>query len=168
MRTASAVLAAALALALSAEVRAAAPPGKGRGGHPAVGEDQDCRGCHARRSPKSFQAWAQGKHGLDLVTCVVCHGAIGADFRPRPAADRCAGCHPEQAASLAAPFAKGKDCFGCHPAHGLDPHATSPARSAAAAVNADVELKRERELGPVNGPNPAAEPAKVPAAATKP
>jgi hypothetical protein len=143
----------------------ARPPARkaAKAAHPDVGRDQDCQGCHAGATPASFEAWRQGKHGLDLVTCVVCHGSTGADFTRRPAADRCTGCHSAQTATLAAPFMKGKDCFTCHPGHALDPHAVAATASTAARLDADAELRRElQRSGPVNGPNPAADAAAKP------
>jgi hypothetical protein len=143
----------------SSPTRPAARPAP-RAAHPDVGRDQDCIRCHAQQTPESFAAWRQGKHGLDLVTCVVCHGSTGADFRLRPATDRCQGCHADQHAALSTPFMKGKTCFTCHPGHALDPHAARREQTTAARLNADVELRRELQAaGPVNGPNLAAEAA---------
>jgi hypothetical protein len=139
-----------------------------RAKHPDVGGSQDCRACHEQVTRRAFEAWKQSKHGLDLVTCVVCHGSTGADFTKRPAADRCAGCHAAQVASLAGRPARARDCFACHPGHELDPHAGAR-ETTAARLGADAELRREVQLaGPVNGPNAAAEAAGRPAPAPAP
>jgi hypothetical protein len=165
MRRPHALLAAVI-LAAALPASAGPAPAKRKpapGAHPAVPTEAACRDCHEQATPTSYLTWADGKHGLDLVTCNVCHGSTGADFKRRPGPDRCQGCHPEQAESLAAPHMKGKDCFSCHPAHLLDPHVTSQPGSPAGRLGADEELKRERTLaGPVNGPNPAAEAAAKP------
>lgn len=154
---AAAVLVFAASPVQAAQTAAARPQKRAsRPAHPNVGKDQDCQGCHAAATPRAFDAWKQSKHGLDLVTCVVCHGSTGADFTRRPVADRCTGCHAAQTAA-STPFTKGKDCFSCHPGHALDPHGGA---TTAARLGADVELRRELQLaGPVNGPNAAAEAA---------
>lgn len=113
----AAVLTAALSLALHVEAADR---------HPDVGGDPgvSCEECHAEATPRVTSEWQEGKHGLLLVRCLVCHGSRGADFVVRPAAGRCEGCHPAEAAPV--PPAKGKrkaapppDCFACHAPHGL-------------------------------------------------
>ena len=91
----------------------------------------------AGATPAVFQQWRQGAHGLNLVKCFVCHGSTGSDFRLRPVADRCVGCHADQVSTMREPSMKGKDCFTCHAAHALNPHVTSPQTTAAAAIGAD-------------------------------
>jgi hypothetical protein len=114
-------LAIALAL-LAAPTLSTAAAKRGAGRHPDTGGDQQCERCHREATPDAFATWSRGKHGEVLVTCVVCHGSTGADFARRPAADRCAGCHAEQVATMRTPAMKGKSCFSCHPAHALGPH----------------------------------------------
>jgi hypothetical protein len=119
-RTALASLAVAAAALLAAPALAAA---RARAAHPAVGpEPQDCAACHRDTSPESFAAWERSAHGVALVKCVVCHGSTGKDFRARPAATSCQGCHAAKVASLAR---RGTgDCFACHAPHALtaNPH----------------------------------------------
>jgi hypothetical protein len=108
--------------------KAAAKPGARPGAravHPDTGGDSDCAGCHAQATPAAYQAWFDGKHGLNLVRCQVCHGSTGADFARRAAAERCRGCHGAQVDSLArAGMPAVKDCFACHAPHSLaaNPH----------------------------------------------
>src|SRR5512138_2539995 len=67
------------------------------GSHPAVDTGLDtCAECHTKVTPKVAAAWNDGRHGLSLVECVVCHGSTGADFRARPTTTACAGCHAAQ------------------------------------------------------------------------
>jgi hypothetical protein len=102
-----------------ASTRPAADTG---GAHRQVDTGLDtCAGCHAQATPKVVTAWSDGRHGLTLVECVVCHGSTGADFKARPATGACSGCHAVQTAALAAQ--PGSACFSCHPAHAL--HAAS-------------------------------------------
>lgn len=99
----------------------AAPPalaaGRGKAAHPGVPGDAECATCHRTRSPRAFEDWERSPHGVALVKCVVCHGSAGADFRKRPAATGCQGCHPAQVASRATRPVK--DCFACHAPHAL-------------------------------------------------
>jgi Cytochrome c554 and c-prime len=101
---------------------ASAPPGAGAAPHPSVDEADSCEACHAELTPKPFQLWFEGRHGLMGVKCVVCHGSVGSGFTRKPKADRCGGCHGEKAAAMSAPFFKGKGCFSCHHPHSLNPH----------------------------------------------
>jgi len=90
--------------------------------HPGGNREQDCEKCHRDGTPELFAAWEGSPHGVALVKCLVCHGSTGADFRPRPEAGLCRGCHAAQVASLAKRPVK--DCFACHDPHSLahDPH----------------------------------------------
>jgi hypothetical protein len=93
--------------------------------HPEVETWKSCEDCHAAETPEEFQEWLAGRHGLNNVKCVVCHGSVGEDFVLRPAPDRCQGCHGQKLDSMRAPFMKGKTCFSCHPPHRLNPHLTA-------------------------------------------
>jgi hypothetical protein len=88
--------------------------------HPAVKGDPECVTCHRAKTPQAFQDWERSPHGATLVMCVVCHGSVGADFRARPAAAGCQGCHAVQVATLAKRSLK--DCFACHAPHALTPN----------------------------------------------
>lgn len=133
----SSLLVAALAVPLAASAQGGSRGKGGRAAHPAVDSAASCEECHAGATPAAYREWKDGAHGIALVKCFVCHGSTGADFKRKPAADRCAGCHAEQVASMRAPAMKGKDCFTCHSPHPLDPHVTSPATSTAASLGAD-------------------------------
>jgi hypothetical protein len=113
-------LAIALALALASPPALAA--GRSRAKHPDVGAEQECAACHRTQTAASFEAWERSPHGVALVKCVACHGSAGADFRPKPAATSCEGCHPVQVASLAKKSVR--DCYACHSPHALtaNPH----------------------------------------------
>ena len=90
------------------------------GAHPEVDVDlEGCAHCHAEATPAVVDQWKQGRHGLALVKCVVCHGSTGADFKARPGVGTCRGCHPREVASVAGVPAGG--CFSCHPPHALRP-----------------------------------------------
>jgi Cytochrome c554 and c-prime len=112
------ILAAALALALAAALPAHA--GARARAHVDPRGEQECAACHRTGTPEVFAAWEASPHGLALVKCVVCHGSTGKDFRARPAADGCRGCHAEEAESLASGSVK--DCFACHAPHSLSAH----------------------------------------------
>jgi hypothetical protein len=120
----AALLAAVLA---AAAPLGAAPPSKAAKSapHPAVDAAESCEACHAELTPKPYQLWFEGRHGLMGVKCVVCHGSVGPGFTRKPKADRCGGCHGEKAAAMSTPFFKGKSCFTCHDPHALNPHAAA-------------------------------------------
>jgi hypothetical protein len=128
MRTRAAVLgvgAATLVVAvLWTGIVACAGPGSGRrtaapAQHPEVDADlESCATCHAQATPEIVAQWSQGRHGLALVECVVCHGSTGADFRPRPESAGCRACHPVQVSSVTRGNTT-KRCFECHTAHAL-------------------------------------------------
>jgi hypothetical protein len=109
----------AIALVLATALPTFADPPGGRR-HLDVKGEQDCAACHRVRTPEVFAAWERSPHGLALVKCVVCHGSTGADFRARPAAVGCRGCHPGQVESVSRRTVK--DCFACHRAHALTPN----------------------------------------------
>jgi len=111
-----------VATLLAAAPLGAAPPVAKGAAHPAVDAAESCEGCHAEVTPKPYQLWFDGRHGLMGVKCVVCHGSVGSGFTRKPKADRCGGCHGENAAAMSVPFFKGKSCFSCHHPHALNPH----------------------------------------------
>jgi len=100
----------------------AAPKASVPAPHPAVDAAESCEGCHAELTPKPFQLWFEGRHGLMGVKCVVCHGSVGSGFTRKPKAERCGGCHGDKADQMKAAFFKGKGCFSCHQPHALNPH----------------------------------------------
>jgi hypothetical protein len=109
------------ALALAAALPALAAP-KPPTAHPDVKGEQECATCHRVDTPDAFKAWEDSKHGLSLVKCVVCHGSTGKDFKAKPAATTCRGCHAGKAEALAGRPVR--DCFACHAPHALaaNPH----------------------------------------------
>jgi hypothetical protein len=114
---AAVVAAAALACAGASGERTAAAPSA----HPEVDTGiETCASCHAQATPEVARAHSQGRHGLALVECVVCHGSTGADFRARPGVASCGSCHPSEAASVAR-AGPAQTCFSCHPPHSLAP-----------------------------------------------
>ena len=84
-----------------------------------------CAECHAQATPEVAAQWQASRHGLALVKCFVCHGSTGADFRARPQAAGCAGCHTAQAATVSKDGAPAR-CFDCHAPHALTAKGTSP------------------------------------------
>lgn len=109
-------LRAATALLLLAALPARAAPAKGRS-HPEVAGEQDCADCHRTGTPEVFSSWEGSAHGIALVKCVVCHGSTGKDFRARPDAGGCRGCHEAQIQSHGQGAAR--NCFSCHRPHSL-------------------------------------------------
>ncbi len=100
----------------------------GAAAHPEIAEgpNDTCGACHSTASPDVVAAWRAGPHGISLVDCFVCHGAVRGDFRHRPEPGSCAACHPAQVRSVAgADGGEVRDCFACHPPHALRP-ATGP------------------------------------------
>lgn len=112
----------ATALTLAAALPTFAGPAPRSRGHLDVKGEQDCATCHRAGTPEVFAAWEGSPHGLTLVTCVVCHGSTGKDFRAKPDAGGCRGCHAAQVESLASRAVR--DCFACHAPHSLssNPH----------------------------------------------
>ena len=106
------------ALVLTAALPAGAAPRRARG-HVAT-EEQDCATCHRTETAAVVSDWERSPHGLALVTCVVCHGSTGKDFKAKPASTGCGGCHAAQAASVSRRAVT--DCFACHAPHTLSAH----------------------------------------------
>ncbi len=135
------VVAAALAAVLGAAVVAgcagagrarqeSAAPQAGGPAHLQVDTGLDtCAGCHAEVTPRVTAQWRDGRHGIDLVECFVCHGSTGSDFRARPQPSGCRGCHPAQVTSVTRDGAT-RSCFECHTPHAL--HAPGPSPHGAA------------------------------------
>ena len=84
-----------------------------------------CAGCHAEVTPRLAAQWRDSRHGVDLVECFVCHGSTGSDFRARPQASGCRGCHPAEVSSVTRDGAT-RSCFECHPPHALRAQGPSP------------------------------------------
>lgn len=110
-----------LSIALLAATLEAAPPPS----HPDIGQvTGDCLSCHRAQNPEIAADWEASKHGSRNVPCVSCHGAVGANFVRKPAADRCVACHAAMVDTLKTPLMKGKNCWNCHVPHRLNPHAS--------------------------------------------
>jgi hypothetical protein len=104
------------------------PPAARAGGPPHLQVDtglDTCAGCHAEVTPRVTAQWRDGRHGVDLVACFVCHGSTGSDFRARPPPSGCGGCHPAQVSSVTRDRAT-RSCFECHPPHALRAQGPSP------------------------------------------
>jgi len=108
-----------LIAAQPALARKRASEAKGAKVHPEVPASQQCSECHSEESSD----WQASKHGQALVKCLVCHGAVEANFIAKPTAVRCLACHGEDVRHLndRAPT-RGKSCFACHSPHALNPH----------------------------------------------
>ncbi len=92
--------------------------------HPALAEEgSSCAECHARATPAAVERWRDGRHGMNLVQCFVCHGTTAADFRTRPDPASCAGCHAAEVATARTAAGAVDDCFRCHASHALRPSA---------------------------------------------
>lgn len=93
----------------------AAPPAT----HPQIDPaQQKCGDCHAAEA----QLWDQSRHATGGVPCMVCHGAVDDNFIPKPALQRCRGCHAAIVESLITTkpqAAKVNVCFTCHQPHTL-------------------------------------------------
>jgi hydroxylamine dehydrogenase len=79
----------------------------------AIGAEEACIICHRDISPGQVADWESSKHGIEGVTCSVCHGEEHTnvkDFKRVTLPDEhvCAHCHEEQFAS----FVKGKHNHG--------------------------------------------------------
>ena len=129
MRVLRVLAAAVLVVSLRPEPSTAQPLPKDRPSHQPVDPHDTCEGCHATATPAAFRAFKQSRHAEAGVACASCHGTPGADFKPKPAASSCGGCHAEWARTAATdPFFAGATCYSCHPAHALNPH-RNPARA---------------------------------------
>jgi hypothetical protein len=110
-------------LALSLALPAAAAPARGKARrHPDVSAEravQDCHECHRLKTPAVVTEWEAGPHGVGMVKCLVCHGSTGQDFTRVARADRCAGCHAAEVASVTPARGKPATCFSCHAPHAL-------------------------------------------------
>lgn len=103
--------------------RGAAAP---QASHPEVDTGlETCAGCHAQATPAVAAQWREGRHGMALVACFVCHGSTGQDFRARPEPAGCRGCHPVQVSSVTRD-GRTQGCFQCHPPHALRAQGKSP------------------------------------------
>jgi len=82
----------------------------------------DCYACHLKTTPKIAQDWYEGKHGMLLVKCFVCHGqpdGKGAvEFAVDPDPDKvCRKCHDPAVNRMEEKFGLRPQCNDCHPYH---------------------------------------------------
>jgi hypothetical protein len=82
----------------------------------------DCYACHVKTTPQVAQDWYEGKHGVLLVKCFVCHGQPDGDgaveFAVDPDPDKvCRKCHDPAVNRMEAKFGLRPDCNSCHPYH---------------------------------------------------
>ena len=82
----------------------------------------DCYSCHIKTTPKIAQDWFEGKHGVLLVKCFVCHGspdgngAIKFSANPDPEIV-CRRCHSPAMDRMEEKYGMRPDCNSCHPVH---------------------------------------------------
>ncbi len=92
--------------------------------HIKTSPDQECAECHGDVT----RIWQEGKHGLMLVECVVCHGSTDKTFVAKPDTQKCAGCHGEEVKDVEKRLPpKARSCYLCHDYHsvGLSFHSKS-------------------------------------------
>ncbi|MBG0789010.1 MAG: hypothetical protein H0S80_00770 [Desulfovibrionaceae bacterium] len=82
----------------------------------------DCYACHVKATPKIAQDWYEGKHGVLLVKCFVCHGqpdGKGAiEFAANPDPDTvCRKCHDPAVNRMQEKYGLRAQCNECHPYH---------------------------------------------------
>jgi hypothetical protein len=98
---------------------AAVQPAIAQKPHQKIPPGKDCSDCHKGL----YAEWNAGPHGVNQVTCTVCHGNVTENFTAKPRVSVCEGCHAELVAQLKSdPFMKRKTCVACHPPHTLKPH----------------------------------------------
>jgi predicted deacylase len=87
--------------------------------HPQIdAAQQKCGDCHDAEAKQ----WDQSRHATGGVPCLVCHGAVDDNFIPKPALQRCQGCHAAimEAMVTAKPnVPKVNVCYTCHQPHTL-------------------------------------------------
>jgi ABC-type nickel/cobalt efflux system permease component RcnA len=78
---------------------------------------QKCGDCHDAEAKQ----WDQSRHATGGAPCLVCHGAVDDNFVPKPALQRCQGCHAAivEAMMTRARTSKVNVCFTCHQPHTL-------------------------------------------------
>jgi hypothetical protein len=86
--------------------------------HPQIDAQQKCGECH----DAEVKQWDQSRHATGGVLCLVCHGAVNDNFIPKPALQRCRGCHAAIVESMMTTKSKSPKlnvCFTCHQPHTL-------------------------------------------------
>jgi cytochrome c553 len=79
---------------------------------------QKCEDCHGSEAKQ----WNQSRHATGGAPCLVCHGAVNDNFIPKPALQRCQGCHAAIVESMMTTKTKSPKlnvCFTCHQPHTL-------------------------------------------------
>ncbi len=82
----------------------------------------DCYECHQKVTPRIAQNWYEGKHGVALMKCFVCHGQPDGKgsipFAVVPdAGSVCRKCHEPAMMRMEKKFGIEPDCYSCHPFH---------------------------------------------------
>lgn len=82
----------------------------------------DCYACHVKTTPKIAQDWYEGKHGVLLVKCFVCHGQPDGKgsvaFSANPDPDTvCRKCHDPAVNRMEEKYGLRPQCNDCHPYH---------------------------------------------------
>lgn len=86
--------------------------------HPQIDAQQKCGECHEAEAKQ----WDQSRHATGGAPCLICHGAVDDNFIPKPALQRCQGCHAAIVESMMATKSKSPKlnvCFTCHQPHTL-------------------------------------------------
>ncbi len=81
---------------------------------------QNCRDCHKKETPASYNQWLGSRHGINNVKCGTCHGDV-ANYRARPDKVVCMGCHSQQVKNMP-PAALVTNCSYCHKGHWFTVH----------------------------------------------
>ncbi len=83
-------------------------------------QQQQCRVCHQKTTPKVYQEWAHSKHAIANVRCFQCHGTFE-DFHKIPPITKCMACHYQEVVTMQQKKPNAK-CWDCHEAHIFEFH----------------------------------------------
>ena len=82
----------------------------------------DCFECHIKATPKIAQDWYEGKHGVILIKCFVCHGQPdgkgSVPYAVNPGVNTtCRKCHDPSIQKMVSKYGLNPQCNDCHPFH---------------------------------------------------
>ncbi len=83
-------------------------------------QQQQCRVCHEKVTPKVYKEWAHSKHAIANVRCFQCHGTFS-DFHKTPPIEKCMACHYQQVETMEKKAPNFK-CWTCHTPHIFEFH----------------------------------------------
>ena len=95
-------------------------PGERPDAHRVQFGKQNCVDCHKKETPVSYEQWLGSKHGINNVTCGVCHGDAN-NYRAMPDKVVCLGCHSTQVKNMPV-NALVTNCSFCHKGHWFTVH----------------------------------------------